>query len=194
MTEPILQNQNDDAAMLERRFRRGDDEAFDEVIESFLPSIRSLVYRLLGWDSDVDDVAQDVFVTAFSKRRTFRADASLKTWLYAIAVNQCQTRNRRRRLWQMFMKQSGRHETRRVVGPVAASLQQERAEQIQQAVRQLPEKYRDVIVLKYLEELETEEILRILKINDKTFYTRLTRGRGHLKRLLSGFMEESADG
>lgn len=192
MTEPILQNQNDDEiASLERRFCRPDADVFDEVISTFLPGIRGLVHRLLAWDGEVDDVVQDVFAAAFTRRKTFRADASLKTWLYAIAVNHCQTRNRRRRLWQTFMRQPGRQETRTVAGPVAASLQQEQILYIQQAVRQLPDKYRDVIVLKYLEELPTEQILRILNINDKTFYTRLNRGRQHLKKELSEFVEDS---
>ena len=191
MTEPILQNPIDAIPSLESRFRRGDEGVFDEVIMQYLPSIRSLVHRLLGFAGEVDDVVQDVFIAAMTRRKTFRADAMLKSWLYAIAVNHCRTYNRRRKLCQTFLRQHDHRPGLAAASPPVVSLQREQAARIQRAVRQLPDKYRGVIVLKYLEELPTEQILTILNINDKTFYTRLNRARQQLKQSLSDFMEPS---
>ncbi|MHC4883198.1 MAG: sigma factor-like helix-turn-helix DNA-binding protein [Planctomycetota bacterium] len=73
--------------------------------------------------------------------------------------------------------------------PAHVHLQREQAETVRSAVRRLPGKYRDAVVLKYLEELPTREILDILKINETAFYTRLNRGRNLLQQDLAEYLE-----
>jgi RNA polymerase sigma factor (sigma-70 family) len=184
-------NGDDIQSSLERRFRQEHDAAFDEIIEHYSPVVRRLVHRLLAWDQETDDVVQDVFVAVFVHRRRFRAQASLKTWIYSIAVNICRTRNRRRLIWQTFIANTN-HDTRDVQfeNPLSASLNQEQADKVRQAARRLPMKYRDVVVLKYLEELPTGQILDILKIDEKAFYTRLNRARNHMQTLLADYLDE----
>lgn len=176
---------------LQERFRGGDDAVLDEIIECCAPVIRRLVYRLLAWEGDVEDVTQDVFAAMVAHRRRFRADASLRTWLYAIAVNTCRTRNRRIGCWKKFISITILNGGwRRPESPLALSLGREKARAVRAAVGRLPMKYRDVVVLYYLEELATDEILRILKISEKAFYTRLNRARNQLQILLADYADD----
>ena len=190
MADSILQSKSDDAkASMEQRFREGNDAAFNEVIECYLPAVQRLAYRLLGFGGEVDDVVQDVFTAALANRRKFRAGSSLKTWLFSITINICRTRNRRRLLWRKFVKSHHATNAVSVHTPVDTSLLNEQGETVRSAVRKLPGKYRDAVVLKYLEELPTSEILDILKINETAFYTRLSRGRNLLQQELSDYPE-----
>ncbi len=184
MADPILQTQDNVSVSLEQRFQQGDTAALDEVIRLYLPKIRQLVNRLLAWNGEVDDIVQDVFVAAFQNRKKFRAESNLKTWLYAIAVRHCRTRNYRRMIWQKIIRMQS-NEKISLQTPLAASLRTEQIAQLRRAVCRLPVKYRDVIVLKYLEELPAGRILEILNITENTFYTRLNRGRAFLQQDLS---------
>jgi RNA polymerase sigma-70 factor (ECF subfamily) len=192
MTDLIQQTQAADSAeSIQQRFLQNDPAVFDDLVACYLSPIRSLVHRLLVWEADVDDIAQDVFIAAYTKRKTFRAQSSLKTWLYSIAINQCRSRNRKQLLRRKLTMQQPITIPPQEDGPAAASMTQERIEQIRQAVKQLPGRYRDVIVLKYLEELPTKQILDILKMNEKAFYTRLSRARNKLQKSLSEYWESN---
>lgn len=176
---------------LEQRFMQGAPAAFDEIIERYAPCVRQLVHRLLAWDHDCEDAVQEVFVKVFVHRRRFGGRASVKTWIYSIAINTCKARCRQRSIWQKFIKQQTQaaYETR-VDEPLAAALTRERLGKVRWAASRLPMKYRNVIVLKYLEELETDEILEILGISEKAFYTRLSRARGQMQDLLSDYLDD----
>ena len=175
---------------LEKRFCSGDDIAFDEVVAEYGPTIQQLIYRLLGWSSDVDDIVQDVFVAALTNRRKFKAASTLKTWLFTITMNQCRKRYRRSILWQRFQNRHVEQKERYDNAPENNSLQQEKINKTHRAIQRLPGKYRDVIVLKYLEELSTGEILEIMKIQENTFYTRLNRAKQMIQRELQDYMND----
>lgn len=191
MTDPILQSKSDDVtASIEQRFSEGNDAAFDEVIECYLPAVQRLAYRLAGWEADVEDIVQDVFTAAFANRRKFRSGSSLKTWLFTITINTCRTRYRRRQLWRKFLNQTSSRSERVADDPADGSLVREQIEKVRHASKRLPAKYRDVIVLKYLEELPTQQVLEILKISKKAFYTRLNRARNYLLKELSDYLDD----
>lgn len=188
MADPILQTQDNDApASIQQRFCQGDAAAFNVVVECYLPDIQRLTHRLVAWGGEADDVVQDVFTAAFVNCRKYRADSSLKTWLFSITINTCRTRNRRRLLWRKFVKKHS-VDHRPSVCHRDDTFVQEQNEKVRLAVRRLPAKYRDAIVLKYLEELPTSEILDILKISEQAFYTRLNRGRNFLQEDLSDYL------
>ncbi|MHC5157193.1 MAG: RNA polymerase sigma factor [Planctomycetota bacterium] len=190
MADSTLQSKNDDVnASVEHRFSNGNDAAFDEIMELYSSAVQRFAYRLLGFGGEAEDVVQDVFTAALANRRKFRAGSSLKTWLFTITINICRTRNRRHLLWRTFVKNHSSTKAAPVHAPPDASLQGEQAETVRSAVGRLPGKYRDAVVLKYLEELPTREILDILKINETAFYTRLNRGRNLLQQDLAEYLE-----
>src|SRR5436309_10019806 len=95
-----------DDASLEQRFAGGQAASFEQAVALYQAKVARLASRLLGWRADVDDVVQDVFLTALSKAHTFRGDASLWTWLTAITVNRCRSQQRRTALFERFVKWS----------------------------------------------------------------------------------------
>lgn len=181
-----LQSQSSKArSSLEQRFRDGDDTAFDEVVALYAPAIGKLVHRLSGWQTDGEDVVQDVFVAALANRQKFKGTASLKTWLFAIAVNRCRSYNRRQFLRQRLLR--GLMLTSGSAG--SGQDKQPQTEIVRLALARLPAKYRDVLVLKYLEELPTEEIMHILNIQQNTLYTRLNRAKKLMQEKMAHIAE-----
>src|SRR4029079_1822741 len=103
---------------------------------------------------EVEDVVQDVFVAALVHRSRFRGDASLTTWLTAITVNRCRSALRRRKLLSLLGLGDGAHDT---VGPDAPAWHlpaaEETSRRVREAVQSLPPRDREVIVLRYFEQL-----------------------------------------
>src|SRR5262249_47022246 len=75
--------------------KAGSSSAFDQIVTIHQEKITRLVHRLLGWQSDVEDVVQDVFVDALSALRKFDGRSAVLTWLTRIAINRCRTHQRR---------------------------------------------------------------------------------------------------
>ena len=177
--------------ILVERFRQGDDSAFDRIVERHAADIAALANRLLGWPQDVDDVVQEVFLAAFTGLKTFRGDCRLRSWLFIITINKC--RHHRRRL--------SRRRSIRIDEAAPSLYLNENAEmvaidtesftQVRRAVRALPAKYREVVVLRYLEGLETLDICRILSITTNTLNVRLNRARKRLRNDLSELVRET---
>jgi RNA polymerase sigma-70 factor (ECF subfamily) len=95
-------------AELVARARDGDHAAFGELVDRHRAAVYRAALAALGSHADADDVAQDAFVSAFTRLRSFRGDASFKTWLLTITWNQALNRRRRlSRLWRRFAAEAG---------------------------------------------------------------------------------------
>lgn len=166
---------------LVKQFNDGDGAAFDKLVERYLKDVSGLASRLLGWDSDVEDVVQDVFLAAFLGLKKFRFKCSVKTWLFGITINKCRSHKYRRAVHRRLLlkAQAIKAATEKKRG------REEEHEQVRQAVKRLPVKYREVVVLKYLQGLSTEDITEALGISENAFHTRLSRAREKLEKELT---------
>lgn len=173
-----------------RRLERADPTAFDELVVLYRGRVARLAYRLLGWDSEAEDVVQDVFLAAWKHLKKFRRQSSLWTWLAAVTVNRCRSLRRRRFVRLKFLAgwHPRRSRTSREAGTVAAEA--ETLERVSRAVRALPTKLREVAVLRYLEEMSIEQVAAVLKISRNAVDVRLHRARSRLRDMLSGLIEE----
>lgn len=164
----------------------GDEQAITDLLEHFQPGIRLLVGRLTAWSPDVDDLTQEVFLKAWQKAAQFNKRVSLQNWLYTIAVNQC--RNHRRSLhrwWKMlegFFEHKSAEQTQSALSPLDQS---EAWSELQQALLQLSTTDRELLVLSYMEEKTTAEIMQILAISENNLYVRLHRAKERLARQLN---------
>lgn len=176
---------------LVERFRQGDDSAFDRIVERHAADIAALANRLLGWPQEVDDIVQDVFLAAFVGLKTFRGDCRLRSWLFTITLNKC--RHHRRRLGRLRSVQIDKAAPSLCLNENAemVAIDAESFDQIRRAVRALPATYREVVVLRYLQGLETAEICQFLGITMNTLNVRLNRARKKLKNDLNGLIEET---
>jgi RNA polymerase sigma factor (sigma-70 family) len=175
---------------LAARLRRGESGALEELIELHQTAVVRLANRLLGWRGDVEDVVQDVFLTALEKCSSFRGNSSLKTWLTIITLNRCRTHHRRQKIWQRVIAGVTRQR------PAASAASDERAvsdevgAEVRAAVAALPPRDREVIVLFYLEQKPVCEIASLLAVSSNAIEVRLHRARAKLRRSLQGLMKE----
>jgi RNA polymerase sigma-70 factor (ECF subfamily) len=179
-----MATETEEKALVER-FRRGDDSAFDRIVEQYSGGVAALANRVLGWPQDVEDIVQEVFAAAFVALKGFRGDCRLRTWLFTITINKCRSHRYRRvlRLRRTTLEEAGSglvsdHDAEQAV------LADETFAQVRRAVRALPAKYREVVVLRYLQELETNEISEILGVSTNTVQVRLNRARRRLRQNL----------
>jgi len=176
---------------LVKQFNRGDDSAFDRIVEKYSGDVAALANRLLGWPGDVEDITQEIFVSAFVGLRKFRGDCSLKTWLFTITANKCRSHRYKRMLRQRRFSQ-GVEESSMPASRAAdyRAMDNETSDRVRRVVKSLPTKCREAIVLRYLQELPTGEICRILGISANALQVRLNRARERLRQQLGGLIEE----
>ena len=183
----------EDAALI-AGLRAADEYAYEVLIQRFEQPVYNLVSRLVDDPADAADVVQEVFLKVFRKIAGFRAESSLKTWLYRIAVNEA--RNQRR--WfsrhrgkeigldpfeseaqgpQDWLPDPGR-------SPYQSALDQENHELIESALKKISPNYRAAIVLREVEGLSYEEISEVLEVSLGTVKSRILRGRESLRKHL----------
>jgi RNA polymerase sigma-70 factor (ECF subfamily) len=189
----------EDAALI-ADLKAGSEEAFAVLIAQYHQPLYSLIARSLNDPADAADVTQEVFIKVFRGIRGFHGEASLRTWLYRIALHEA---SNQRRWWSRHKKQEitidtpaesdsdddgglclGATLADRGGSPFDHAAQSEVRERVEAALRQLPEVFRTVVVLREIEGFAYEEISEILNTNIGTVKSRLTRGRSALRALL----------
>lgn len=187
-------------AALVADLKAGSEEAFGILIAQYHQPLYSLIARSLTDPADAADITQEVFIKVFRSIRGFHGESSLRTWLYRIALHEA---SNQRRWWCRHKKQeltidstfeSADSEDDGI--PLAATLadrgnspfdlaaQAELRRNVEEALQQIPESFRNVVVLREIEGFAYEEIAEILDINVGTVKSRLTRGRTALRALL----------
>ena len=180
-----------DDEYLVRQFNRGDESAFDRIVEQYSSDIAALASRLLGWSGEVEDVTQDIFLAAFLGLKKFRCESSIKTWLFTITVNKCRSYRYKRMLHRRRIKQAADITVSTSDGTADEKpMETETFERIRRAVEALPAKYREPVVLRYLQELPTEQISQILGISKNALQVRLNRARARLRENMAELIKE----
>jgi RNA polymerase sigma-70 factor, ECF subfamily len=161
------------------RCRAGDDSAFGELVDRYKNLVYAMVYRLVPDRSQVDDLAQEVFLKVHRGLPYFRGDARLSTWIYRIVSNVClQARTASRRA-----PVAGQGEDRGASDASFAEI--ELRDRIEKAMEQLPENYRLLIAAHYLQGIQYDALAESLNIPVGTVKTHLHRAKKRLRELLS---------
>lgn len=181
-----------------RRFKEGDKESFDEMVVTYSPRLFRVAYGLLGNKQDAEEVVQDAFVRAFRALPHFRGDASFETWMHRITMNLARNKFHwnRRRGSGLNVSISGDDfdpelpaaridlpDTR--MEPDRLLENSELEQNIVFVIRNLPEKLREAMVLRHLENLSYEQIAEYLNCKTGTVKSRLARGREILRQELA---------
>jgi RNA polymerase sigma-70 factor (ECF subfamily) len=167
-----------DASVVERA-KKGDPDAFAEVVRHFDARLRVLAFRLMGDAARTDDVLQEAYVKAFRSLPRFRGDASLGTWLYRITYNACLDELRRGRTVVPLDEASRLASTRTDPADLVLTRRDLAA-----ALDQLPPEQRAAVVLVDAEGLDYTEAGEILGIPRGTVGSRLNRAHASLRRML----------
>lgn len=191
----------EDAALV-AALKAGSEEAFGLLIAQYSQPLYSLIARSLQNPGDAADITQEVFIKVFRNIRSFNGEASLRTWLYRIALHEA---SNQRRWWTRHRRQEVTMDA--PVGsaeaddgddgiclsalladqggsPYDQAVRGEIKRRVEEALRKLPEAYRTVVVLREMEGFCYEEIADILELPAGTVKSRLTRGRAALKQIL----------
>ncbi|CCQ94398.1 RNA polymerase sigma factor sigW [[Clostridium] ultunense Esp] len=177
------------------RSQTGDRNAFGELVALYKDRIFSLAFRMLGDREEAEDVAQETFIRLFTHLHRYDETYRLSTWLFRIANNLSIDRLRRSKRNLKGLSLDAELQGTEGLAlydavrddsptPEQSLLQNEVEEQIKEAIRSLSPKYRNIMILKYMEDLSIQEISEIVNLPEATVKTRLHRGREALRKKL----------
>jgi RNA polymerase sigma-70 factor (ECF subfamily) len=174
----------DEPALIER-CRKGDDqEAFGELVNRYKDLVYGMVTRLAPERSQIDDLAQEVFLKVHRGLPYFRGEARLSTWIYRIIANVCaQARSHPRR--EVPLDRGGDHPPIDPGAVDTAFADLELRDRLEKAIAQLPDQYRFLIAAHHLRGVQYEALAEALDIPLGTVKTHLHRAKRRLRELLA---------
>jgi RNA polymerase sigma-70 factor, ECF subfamily len=167
---------------LVERCRRGDEGAFQELVEEHRSLVFALIARVIPDRSRTEDAAQDVFLRMYRGLPYFRGESRLSTWIYRIVANVCAQEAARRPA-----PASLDDDRARPIVPAAADRQFadfELRERLEKAIARLPPNQRLLVAAHYLEGIQYEDLAEALDIPMGTVKTHLYRAKQQLRRML----------
>jgi RNA polymerase sigma-70 factor, ECF subfamily len=193
--EPTQVDGDGHEAHLLARLRSGEDEAFEQLVRQYTGRLLAVARRLLGNEQDAHDAVQDAFLSAFKALGQFTGTAKLSTWLHRIVVNAAlmKLRSRRRKpeesiddLLPQFTEQGEWSSQVPAWEASSEKLLQQRETRVlvRHCIGRLPDTYRTVLLLRDIEDLNTEEVADVLGITPNAVKIRLHRARQALRTLL----------
>jgi RNA polymerase sigma-70 factor (ECF subfamily) len=177
------------------RLRRGEDEAYEAVVRAHSGRMLATARRFLSREEDARDAVQDAFLSAFKNLGSFTGNARLSTWLHRIVVNAAlmKLRSRRRKPEESIADLLPRFDedgewvadSAQWAAPSDELLtRQETRQLVRRCIDRLPESYRTVLLLRDIEELDTDEVATLLDVTPNAVKVRLHRARQALRALV----------
>ncbi len=162
----------------------GDSQAYAGIVTRYQKMIASVAWRYGARREEIEDVVSEVFIKAYGNLSRYRPDHPFSTWLYRLAANHVVDHGRRAR------KERNRVEMPEQVVDTSPSTgdeleTDERSKLLRESLETLPDHYREVLFLVYVEEMKVDEAAETLKLPTGTIKTRLMRGRAALKKVLA---------
>ena len=195
--------------ILAQQLLNGEPDAFERFVEYFRSKIFNYSWLMCGQREDAEEVAQEALLRVFEKFSELREPERVRPWVFRIAKNACLTKRRR----SLFAPSTGQEISLDSLMPARDGqdgsakleiadwsrlpedqvLHEEMRQELRKAIRDLPELYRSVILLRDLEELSTEETAQILDVSEDVVKTRLHRARLMLRRQLDARLRVHED-
>ena len=188
-----------DDLSLVNRCKEGDQRAFKVLVERYQRKVYAVAYGMLKDREESMDVVQEAFVKVHRYLDNFKGDSSFYTWLYRITSNLCIDRIRSRRGDAQFDERIGDDGDASEAGflssqlgtnPQKSALRRELAEKMQEALQQLPEKHREILLLREVEGMSYEDLAKVLDIPKGTVMSRLFHARSKMQKLLEDYLGE----
>ena len=191
MKSDIQQTQHVTDEALIARFQEGDLYAFDLIVKRYKDQLLNFAYRFLGNKEESEDVVQEAFIRIFRKKHAYRNIAKFSTWMYTITGNLAKTELRRKKKRQFFSLSNLGFDDKEFDIPDPERDPEEMADvkvkddMVQRAIGNLAPKFREVIILRDIQELSYEEISEIAHIPIGTVKSRVNRARLRLQAKLA---------
>jgi len=173
-----------------QQIKEGKTESFEVLVERYQKQVYNIAYRYTGSRDDAYDLSQEAFLKAYRGINNFRQDSSFKTWIYHIVANVCRDYLRKDKkvhkvsIDEPVQSNDGDMEkqlTDNAKGPDEVYESKELSEFIQGIINNLQREYKEVIILREMQQLSYEEIAKVLNCSVGTVKSRLNRARKILK-------------
>jgi RNA polymerase sigma-70 factor (ECF subfamily) len=174
---------SDEQTLIER-CRQGDDTAFTDLVERYKDLVYGMIWRLAPDRTQVDDLAQDVFLKVHRGLPYFRGEARLSTWIYRIVANLC-AQARSRPVREVPLERGPEKPPIDPPSIDGSFADLELRDRLEKAIAKLPEQYRFLIAAHHLRGVQYEALAEVLDVPLGTVKTHLHRAKRRLRELLS---------
>ena len=188
---------------LVQRVRTGDQRAFKQLVERYQRKVYGIALGMLRNKEDARDVSQEAFVKVYRYLEYFKGDASFYTWLYRITVNLCidlmRKKGQTKGISHLEFDDAVKRDTAEAqigalgsmlgTNPQKSALRRELADKINEAIGDLPEAHRQILLLREVEGMSYDDLARTLNIPKGTVMSRLFHARLKMQKILNAYVE-----
>lgn len=175
---------------LSQQVLSGDTAAFEELMNRYKRSIFTIAYRMMGNYHEAEDICQEVFITVFNKMYQFDSNKKFAPWINRIAVNTCISTLRKRNkvvslsFDETYIPGNDQELNDLYEDPHLIIEQQELKAEIEEALLELPESYRVVLILRYQLDLKNQEIAEVIGASRENVDVKIHRARKALRKAM----------
>lgn len=173
------------------RILQGDAQLYGEIISAYKNAVFSLCYRMVYQKQEAEDLSQEIFLKAYRNLGKYNRKMKFSTWILSIARNTCIDYLRKTRAESVPLEE-GIKTNEAPISAEEAYLYKEQKQEIEEAIRALPEEYRLLIILYHQQGQSYKEITEMLNLPMSLVKNRLHRGRKMLKEQLRPMKEEGS--
>ena len=179
-----------------KKFQDGDLYAYDLIVRRYKDQLLNFAYRFLGNLEESEDVVQETFLRLYKNRHAYKQIAKFSTWIYTIAGNLAKTELRKRKRRKLVsISELGFEEKEYEIEDLKADTERQadsilKEKIIKNAIENLPFRFKQVIILRDIQELSYEDISSILRIPLGTVKSRVNRARIKLQQSLKDLMTD----
>jgi RNA polymerase sigma-70 factor (ECF subfamily) len=166
-----------------RRLQNGDDKALADILDRYEKPVLNFAYKYVHDVAQAEDIAQDVFVEVYRRRRAYKPTGKFSTWLFTIAAHRCLNAKRARRKQTELLDQSDPAQS----SPEEIADVTELQQAVWNALSELPGNQRIALLLAKYEEMALEEIARVLETTEGAVKQLLHRAKAELREKLEPF-------
>ncbi|HCC07304.1 MAG TPA: RNA polymerase subunit sigma-24 [Clostridiales bacterium] len=186
----------DDELELINKAKKGDIRAFEELIIGYEKDIYNIAYRMLGNANDAEDVSQEVCIKIYKSLNIYNNKSKLYTWIYKITINTCidEIRKNRKNIGLKYIDENinvgeseilQQYKDDKELTPEDKYIKKEEKSDILQKINMLDPDHRAVIILRYINNLEYEEIAESLECSLGTVKSRINRAKKKLQEIFN---------
>lgn len=193
----LMENEKrqEDKRLIEQALQ-GNEKAFESLLKKYRNLVFSIMLKMVRNKQEAEDLTQEAFMKAFSSLATFNDEFAFSTWLMKIASNNCIDFLRKRKLKTYSIHEPINYKDEKIeidipdhdAGPERMLIQSERSRMIEEAINELPERYRYVVILRHKEEKSYEEIAEIMNLPLGTVKAQIFRAREILNKKLKSIL------
>ncbi|HKQ20061.1 MAG TPA: sigma-70 family RNA polymerase sigma factor [Candidatus Eisenbacteria bacterium] len=181
---------------LVQKAQQDDERAFGNLVERYETKVYSLAMKMLRNPEDAEDVLQDTFLRAYRGIKSFQGNSTFSTWIYRITANSALMRLRKKQLPTVSIDDADERETPINIadwspGPVEQLLTKETQKAMDEAIEALPPEFKQVFILRDVEELSNAEVAEILDLSVAAVKSRLHRARLKVRNRLALYFSDA---